>query len=383
MEQKEKKSGRPSNGSEKLLRRKKRRRGRRGLRRERKYRRSSKIIKSTLTMMMLLFHMDVAAAKAIPWKDLQTPIEKANYWAVTPDLPVFQLITWRHQAIPLVTKGNGSFFEGPWTGPEGQRVEKTFANLTFSTNAIPLCLSVNLHVTHCMKLDNHVIVQHSHSATDLNNITVQLAVKMLAIPHDSYTPTKEKGSALPPCPSSTFSPLFSPFQSCSTGILQHPDKPVGLNISFWDGGRNGTSALVAPTPIGEGIVQWHLWKIGAAISPLHVSTLLTAPPNKLPAQIIQKEQWKWVFEKKNRTCNNHPRFNQDVMCFDFQVRTYTVGNAAFLLCNSTFIHKSQDQYQERWTVVCSGARITNVIHKESIQRGTIFLLRIPPILSTQ
>ncbi|XP_051830380.1 uncharacterized protein LOC127547485 [Antechinus flavipes] len=259
-------------------------RGRRGRRKNASGKATWKLITGLLASILT---DSAIAAPMVPhtlkWKDIVTTKEAANYWAVTPNLPVFQMITWRHQPLPLIVRGNASFLDGPWLDFPIAFTNKTHnGTLTFHTRYAPICVYYDTNssnvLEYCILLTSWKTSQRSHRDQDLNNFTSSLDVELLAIPHkDPINVSHIRQSYLPSCAHDADGIVFTPMVSCSTGQIGGIYNIGEEKLIFWDRNTTSTSVLVAPSLVMEDIPQTQLWKIGLALYGVNISVNLFNP----------------------------------------------------------------------------------------------------------
>ncbi|XP_036596603.1 uncharacterized protein LOC118833348 [Trichosurus vulpecula] len=356
-----------------------RRRGRRPQRKNRTVRAKQRVANALrcLLAMIPLVTPSTAAPAILP------PLAaKPTHWALTPNLPLFQLMTWSHEALPLLVSGDVSVITGGSGKPLAiveRRYDKT---LSWHTWAQPICVFTNDTAPggpvadFCFPLTRQIREQEVHpwSATrHWSALRVHMAAISRGPGHDGTVVQDQNQtgpSPLPPCRSVPW--VYNSLQPCSTG--HHVPGPTRHNVtlSFWNGITVPT--LVAPVPIPQpGRPQTHIWKIGLALQVATVAIGLYSDAIDFAEHRDEYNAWKPVF-RHQLLCPLDTEPSQQYRCVDLAGTVQTGPNAMFLLCLP--IHTSITYMGTGYNVSCSEPLVTNTLNS-SHANFTIFLLRIP------
>ncbi|XP_036611112.1 P2X purinoceptor 4 isoform X2 [Trichosurus vulpecula] len=361
MTQQENRCGCPTAGSAKSYPRRKRRlRGRRPRRKNRTVGRKRGALNNVL---ICLFAMIQLATPSTAAPTILPPLAvNPTHWAVTPNLPMFQLVTWSHEALPLVVSGNVSIITGG-SGKPLAIVERRY-NKTLSWHAWTQPICVFLNETHnetdnfCFPFSHLEVDQTPHPSDHPGWLWLHLS----AITHVGANCSGT--SPLPPCSAS--SSVFAPLASCSTGRCRQGPTKNATVISFWDGAVQPT--LVAPVPVPQpGRPQTHLWKIGLA---LNYTTVVVGNFSNIPPHLNHSDIWNKIFSSPHGHFDGTPNTEQGRLTGTVQ----TGYNSMFLLCPPRNLTIT---YVEGYNVSCSSPVMTNTLNSSHVN-FTIFLLRIPP-----
>ncbi|XP_020839155.1 uncharacterized protein LOC110206253 [Phascolarctos cinereus] len=312
------------------------------------------------------------------WVSLET--ETPMYWALTPHLPIFQLMTWNHEASPLFLFGNASWLTGD-LGLAVPIISKTGMNVTWTSAALPLCLSPsnisNSSISQlCYPLSNWSISQPSFLESELLNATYGSLNITLASLIRNFSNNHTVTTSLPPCPL-TAPHIFEPLHACSTGNFSRLNN---TNESIWFADNYPqTSILPAPIPFKEKApLQSHWWKAGLALHPTFVRYNQTAAKVQHGFPFAT---WHKIFGNKNSTCHEtNATTTTDILCYTFTAEAQTTPDALFLLCppgNFTISIVPQANNKTGYTIHCTNATLTNTLNT-SHTSFIVLLLRVPP-----
>lgn len=346
----------------------------------------------------------IQGSHALPWTDLQVNTSEATHWAITPLLPVPQLVTWKHDAVPLQVTGNISVLL-PSTGSSIpvalHRLNKTVSLHSWTR---PICITKNSSSVDCAVLAPFAINQLPHGTLGIypnetylypGNMGIEMlsflayekvASKASRHPYAEfkqlleYPPTDATlrtavwaatagPSPLPPCHHTPW--ILSPLQVCSSGFPRTGQLFLDTVLYFWDG-RPGPY-LVAPVPVPvKGRPQTHLWKVGLAFGDTRVwvDTYSASSDRFEHPDLMSK--WADILQTAQ------PCLHSKKVCTNFTAQVQTGPNAFFMLCNDT---KMDGKSSYGFTVNCTNPLFTNTLNATILgewgNNVTVFLLKVP------